>query len=147
VINLTNTPAIREQDPHWSHDGSAIAFAYKPKDGSQYDIALVNWSTRKVQKLTNEQQPGYSWNVVAWSSDDKTTYSKWENFAGNFSPDGKRYTYIVSEDGLMDAYLADCSTNRAEKIDLAHALKAIAQSFPMRPPTSQGDLWIYNLKS
>jgi Tol biopolymer transport system component len=21
VVNLTNTPAIREQDPHWSHDG------------------------------------------------------------------------------------------------------------------------------
>jgi Tol biopolymer transport system component len=49
VINLTNTPAIREQDPRWSHDGSTIAFAYKPRDGSQYDIALLNWSTRKVE--------------------------------------------------------------------------------------------------
>ena len=72
VVNLTNTPAIREQDPHWSHDGSTIAFAYRPRGGSQYDIALLDWSTRKVHKLTNEQQPGYSWNVVAWSSDDKT---------------------------------------------------------------------------
>src|SRR5229473_1780872 len=74
IINLTKTPAIREQDPRWSHDGSTIAFAYKPKDGSQYDIALLNWSTRKVQLLTHEQQPGYAWNVVAWSSDDKTIY-------------------------------------------------------------------------
>lgn len=74
-VNLTNTPAIREQDPHWSHDGNTIAFAYKPKDGSQYDIALLDWSTRKVHKLTNEQQPGYSWNVVAWSNDDKTIYA------------------------------------------------------------------------
>src|SRR5271166_2078074 len=52
IINLTNTPAIREQDPHWSHDGRTIAFAYKTKDGTQYDIALLDWGTRKVHKLT-----------------------------------------------------------------------------------------------
>jgi Tol biopolymer transport system component len=75
VVNVTNTPGIREQDPHWSHDGSTIAFAYKRKEGSQYDIALLDWSTRKVHKLTNEQQPGYSWNVVAWSGDDKIVYA------------------------------------------------------------------------
>jgi Tol biopolymer transport system component len=75
AVNLTNTPAIREQDPHWSHDGKTIALAYKTKDGSQYDIALLDWSTRKVHKLTNEQQPGFSWNVVAWSNDDKTIYA------------------------------------------------------------------------
>ena len=200
IINLTNTPAIREQDPHWSHDGT-IAFAYKPKDGSQYDIALLNWSTRKVQLLTHEQQPGYSWNVVAWSSDDKTIYAgrvnppftdadvyridvatgkmenltahqgtirylgsslspddkmlllssdakggymnvalldvatrkvtwvtdlKWETYAGNFSPDGKRYTYIVNEDGLIDAYLVDRSTNHADKVDLPRGLNAFS---------------------
>lgn len=60
VINLTNTPAIRERDPLWSHDGRTIAMVHRPKDGSQYDIALLDWSTRKVQKLTHEQQPGYA---------------------------------------------------------------------------------------
>jgi len=234
AINLTNTPAIREEDPHWSHDGTTIAFTYKPKDGSQYDIALLDWSTRKVHKLTNEQQPGYSWNVVAWSSDDKTIYAvrvnppftdadiyhidvatgklenftphrgtiryfgsslspdggaillssdakggymnvalldlatkkvtwvsdlKWEAYSGNFSPDGKRYTYVVNEDGLTDAYLVDRSTNRAEKVELPHGLN----NFPGNPnefaPQSDrvivsheasnqpGDLWVYNLNS
>jgi dipeptidyl aminopeptidase/acylaminoacyl peptidase len=234
AINLTNTPAIREEDPHWSHDGTTIAFTYKPKDGSQYDIALLDWSTRKVHKLTNEQQPGYSWNVVAWSSDDKTIYAvrvnppftdadiyhidvatgklenftphrgtiryfgsslspdggaillssdakggymnvalldlatkkvtwvtdlKWEAYSGNFSPDGKRYTYVVNEDGLTDAYLVDRSTNRAEKVELPHGLN----TFPGNPnefaPQSDrvivsheasnqpGDLWVYNLNS
>lgn len=76
AINLTNTPTIREQGPHWSHDGKTIAFAYKTKDGSQYDIALLDWSTRRVHKLTNEQQPGYGWNVVAWSNDDKSIYAR-----------------------------------------------------------------------
>jgi dipeptidyl aminopeptidase/acylaminoacyl peptidase len=74
-INLTNTPAISEQDPHWSHDGSTIAFAYKPKDESKHDIALLDWTTRSVHKLTNEQQPGYAWSVVAWGNDDKTIYA------------------------------------------------------------------------
>ncbi len=74
-VDLTNTPAIREQDPRWSHDGKAIAFNYKPKDGTQYDVAVLDWNTRKVQKLTNERQPGYSWNVVAWSGDDKTIFA------------------------------------------------------------------------
>jgi Tol biopolymer transport system component len=75
ALNLTNTAAIREQNPHWSHDGNTIAFAYKTKDGTQYDIALLEWSTRRVHKLTNEQQPGYSWSVVAWSKDDKSIYA------------------------------------------------------------------------
>jgi dipeptidyl aminopeptidase/acylaminoacyl peptidase len=234
VINLTNTPAIREQDPHWSHDGSTIAFAYKPKDGAQYDIALLNWGARKVHKLTNEQQPGYSWSVVAWSSDDKTIYAdrvnppftdadiyridvatgkmenltphqgtirylasslspdggtvlltsdarggymniamlevaskkvtwvtdlKWEAGSGNFSPDGKSYTYTVNEDGLTDAYLADRSTNEAKKVELPHGLNYFSGNPSEFAPQSDrvivsheasnqpADLWVYNLTS
>src|SRR6516165_814885 len=71
-LNLTNTPEIREEDPHWSHDGRTSAFARKPKEGSQYDIPLMDWSTRQVRMLTHEQQLCYSWNVVGWSTDDKT---------------------------------------------------------------------------
>lgn len=67
MINLTSTPAVREQDPRWD----TIAFAYKPKQGSQYDIPLLDWKTRKIRKLTNEQQSRYSWNAAAWSSDDR----------------------------------------------------------------------------
>jgi dipeptidyl aminopeptidase/acylaminoacyl peptidase len=74
-INLTNTPEIREQDPHWSPDGNTIAFAYKLKEGTSYDIALLDWTTHKVRKLTNEPQPGYLWSVVAWSKDNKTIYA------------------------------------------------------------------------
>ncbi len=231
-VNLTNTPAIREQDPRWSHDGKTIAFAYKPKDGTQYDIALLDWTTRKVHKLTNERQPGYSWSVVAWSKDDKTIYAnrinppftdsevfrievatgtaenltphhgtvrylasslspddrtllitsdakggymnvaqvdvatkklswatdtKWEAFSGNFSPDGKRYTYVINEDGLTDAYLADCATNQAEKLELAHGLNFFSGNPTEFAPQGDrvivsheasnqpGDLWIYNI--
>jgi dipeptidyl aminopeptidase/acylaminoacyl peptidase len=233
-VNLTNTPAIREQDPHWSHDGNTIAFAYKPKEATQYDIALLDWTTRRVHKLTNEQQPGYSWNVVAWSDDDKiicanrvnpaftdadvylidvatgklnnltchqgairylasslssdggtvllnsdakggymnialfdvtskkltwVTDLEWEALAGSFSPDGKSYTYVVNEDGLTDAYIADRSTHEAEKLDLPDGLNYFAGNPNEFAPRSDrvivsheasnqpGDLWVYNLNS
>ena len=70
-INLTNTPDIREQGPRWSHDGRTLALGYKTKDGTKYDIALMDWKTRTVRKLTNETEPGFNWSLVAWSSDDK----------------------------------------------------------------------------
>jgi len=234
IVNLTNTPAIREESPRWSHDGKTIALGYKPKEGSQYDIALLDWSTRKVRLITHEQQPGYAWNVVAWSSDDKTIYAgrvdppftnadvyridvatgktenltahqgtirylgsslspddktlllssdakggymnvalldvttkkitwvtdlKWETYAGNFSPDGKRFSYIVNEDGVIDAYLVDRATNRAEKIDLPHGLNAFSGNPNEFAPQSDrvivsheasnqpADIWIYNLRT
>ena len=231
-VNLTNTPAVREQSPHWSHDGKTIAFVYKTKEATSHDIALLDWSTRKVTKLTNDQQPGYSWSPVAWSSDDKTIYAnrvnppftdadvysidvatgktenltahqgsirylasslspdgaalllttdakggymniallhvatrkialvtdlQWEAYAGSFSPDGKSYTYVVNEDGVTDAYLADRSTNEAKKVDLPHGLNFFAGNPSEFAPQSDrvivsheasnqpGDLWVYDL--
>ncbi len=234
-INLTKTPDIREEDPHWSHDGRTIAFARKPKDDTpQYDIALLDWSTRKVRTLTKEQQPGYSWNVVAWSKDDKTivadrvnppftdadiytidvnsgklenltphqgtirylasslspdsgtillnsdakggymnvalldtvtkkitwvTDLKWEAYSGTFSPDGKRFTYVINADGLTDAYLVDRSNNKSEKIDLPQGLNAFSGDPTEFSPQSDrvvvsheasnqpGNLWVYDLNT
>jgi dipeptidyl aminopeptidase/acylaminoacyl peptidase len=74
-INLTNTPAIREESPRWSPDGRAIALNYKPKEGTNYNIALLQWDTRKVEKLTQESTPSRSWSSVAWSPDGKTLYA------------------------------------------------------------------------
>ncbi|HXY23109.1 MAG TPA: S9 family peptidase [Candidatus Acidoferrum sp.] len=231
-INLTKTPDIREQDPHWSPDGNTIAFAYKPKEGTSYDIALMDWATRKVHKLTNEKQPGYFWSVVAWSKDSKTIYAsrvnppftdadvyrinvasgaaenltahqgtvrylasslspdgsallmscdakggymnvalldtttkkvtwvtdtKWEAYSGNFSPDGKSFTYVLNEDGLSDAYLVERSTNKAEKLNLAHGLNGYSGNPTEFSPQGDrlivsheasnqpGDFWIYDI--
>jgi dipeptidyl aminopeptidase/acylaminoacyl peptidase len=233
-MNLTNTPGIREQEPHWSHDGKTIAFNYKPKDGTQYDIALLDWTTHKVHKLTNERQAGYSWSVVAWSKDDKTLYAnrvnppftdsevyridvpagtienltphkgtvrylasslspddrtlllasdakggymniglldvptkkldwvtdmKWEAFPGTFSPDAKRYTYVVNADGLTDAYLVERASNKAEKLELPQGLNSVTGNPTEFSPQNNrlivsheasnqpGDLWVYDIGS
>jgi dipeptidyl aminopeptidase/acylaminoacyl peptidase len=75
VVNLTNTPDIREEGPRWSHNGKLIALRYKPKDSPLYNIALLAWNTKAVRKLTNEDTKNHSWSAVAWSPDDKTIYA------------------------------------------------------------------------
>jgi dipeptidyl aminopeptidase/acylaminoacyl peptidase len=75
VVNLTNTPNIREEGPRWSPDGRTIALNYKPKEGTKYDIALLDWASRSVKKLTNESTPNHSWYSAAWSPDSKTVYA------------------------------------------------------------------------
>jgi dipeptidyl aminopeptidase/acylaminoacyl peptidase len=75
VINLTNTPDIREESPRWSPDGKAIALNTKPKDGTVYDITLLDWATRKMTPLTHESTPDHSWFSAAWSPDGKTLYA------------------------------------------------------------------------
>jgi len=75
VINLSNTPEIREESPRWSPDGKTIALNTKPKDGTVYDITLMEWATRKMTALTHESTPNHLWQSVAWSSDGKTLYA------------------------------------------------------------------------
>lgn len=75
VINLTNTPEIREESPRWSPDGKTIALNTKPKDATVYDITLMDWATRKMTQLTHESTPNHLWQSVAWSSDGKTLYA------------------------------------------------------------------------
>jgi Tol biopolymer transport system component len=60
AINLTNTPNIREESPRWSPDGKTIALMYKPKHGSAYEVAVMDWATHRVSKLTDEEIPNYS---------------------------------------------------------------------------------------
>ena len=57
AIDLTQTPDNREESPHWSPDDKTIALNYKPKENSSYDLALLDFATRKVRKLTHETSP------------------------------------------------------------------------------------------
>ena len=75
VVNLTNTPDIREESPLFSNDGKSIALGYKPKQASAYDVAILDWTTHKVRKLTDEKAPDRLWSVVNWSPDDKTIFA------------------------------------------------------------------------
>jgi len=129
AINLTNTPDIREESPRWSPDGKTIVVNHKPKDGTVYDLALLDWASHKVSKLTREETKDRSWGSVAWSPDGKTLYAnrfevsftdadvyavdvasgkttnltlhegKVLNFASSLSPDGKTLLLTSNQKG------------------------------------------------
>src|SRR5437879_2167036 len=87
TVNLTNTPNIREEHPLWSQDGKTLALGYKPKESTVYDIALLNWQTRAVRKLTNEDSKNHAWFAVAWSPDDKTLFAVRAEISGESEGD------------------------------------------------------------
>lgn len=74
-VNLTNTADISERDAHFSPDGKLLAISYKPKTAPVTDIALLDWSTRKVQNLTREESKDHLWRFVDWSPDGKSIYA------------------------------------------------------------------------
>src|SRR5215472_4059929 len=86
LINLTNTPDISETSARWSPDGSMIALEYRPKTASSVNIALLDWKTREVRKLTNEETSNREWYGAIWSSEGKTIYATRAN-AGHTDSD------------------------------------------------------------
>jgi dipeptidyl aminopeptidase/acylaminoacyl peptidase len=81
-VNITNTPEVSETNPHWSPDGSMLALSYRPKTASTVDIALLDWKTRTVRKLTDEQTRNREWSSRIWSRDGKTIYADRSNAGG-----------------------------------------------------------------
>jgi dipeptidyl aminopeptidase/acylaminoacyl peptidase len=233
ALNLTNTPDIREQGPLWSQDGKTIAFEYKAKESPGYDIALMDWNTRKVHKLTDEKTKNHSWGTVAWTADGKTLFAnrreingedesdvyaidvasgnqenltahrgkvlfdasslspddrtllitsnqksgannvalldvstknltwvtdtKWDAGSGNFSPDGKKLTYLINEDGRTNVYLAETASRRGDKVHFPKGMNYLSGNptpfagnghellVSHESSTHPGDIWIYNL--
>jgi len=231
-VNLTNTPDISESDAHFSPDGSTLAIAYRPKESSNTNIALLDWKTRKVRKLTDEQTKNREWFGSIWTSDGKTIFAnranaghtdsdvyridvatgklenltphqedvifsvsdvspdgktllitsnekggyenvalvdvatkkrtwvtdtKWEAHSGDFSPDGKSFSYILNADGRTDIFLANAATLRATKLPFAEGINSLSgnpRAFSPGPDrllishqssTEPADLWVYDL--
>jgi len=101
VVNLTATPEIREERPLWSRDGKTLALNYKPKEGTVYDIALMDWETKKVRKLTHETSSNHSWGAVAWSADGTTLFANRGEVSG------------VSE---SDVYAVEIATGKLQNL-------------------------------
>src|SRR5215472_11568265 len=100
LINVTNSPDISETSPHWSPDGRMLAISYRPKTSSTTDIALLDWRTKTVRKLTDEQTKNREWSRGIWSRDGKTIYSDRANAGGTDS----------------DVYRIDVATGKLENL-------------------------------
>ena len=66
VVNLTNSPDIREEGQLLSPDGATMALTYKPKAQGQTDLALLDLATRKVRVLVHQDDPQWDWQPVAF---------------------------------------------------------------------------------
>ncbi len=99
LIDLTATPEISEDSPLWSPDGKTIALDYKLKQAASYDLALLDFATRKVRKLTHEASRNHNWNAVAWSPDGKTLYA---NRTDAGFTDGGVYAVDVAAGSMVD---------------------------------------------
>ena len=82
VINLTNTPDVDEESAVFPLRGSLVAFTRRPKAESSGNIAVMDFSTRRVRQLTHEAAKDYTWWVVAFSSDAKSILAGRANAAG-----------------------------------------------------------------
>ncbi len=105
------------------------------RPGGYPNVALVDTATKKL----------------TWVTD-----LKWEADAGEFSPDGKWFTYVVNEDGRTDAYLAETATGKATKLNLQPGLNGFSGNPSTFSPdgkrvlvnhqssTQPSDLWVYD---
>src|SRR5262249_17283308 len=89
-----------------SPDGKTLLVTSNQKGGYQ-NVALLEVATQKLTWVTDTQ---------------------WETYAGEFSPDGKWFTYLINADGVGDVYLVDRASLRAQKLALPPGLNGLAAS-------------------
>ena len=85
TVNLTDSNDASETAAHWSPDARWLAFERKLKDAPATDIALFDWSTRKVRALSHEATADHIWQLVSWSNDGRSVYANRSNAASSDS--------------------------------------------------------------
>ena len=120
-----------------SRDGNLLLLTSGEKSGYN-NVALLDLKARKQTWITDTQ---------------------WEAGSGEFSPDGRQFTYAINHDGQTDMYLQTLGQTTAQKLDFPPG-----QTFASALPTAfspdgtrlivshedsqrVGDLWIYDLKT
>ncbi len=184
VRNLTNetTPDHLWSGHVWSPDGKAV-YATRINagftDASVYRIDAASGQKEELTRhegqsrtgvsaispdgkalLVTADRPGGYPNVGLLDTATKkltwVTDLKWEADAGEFSPDGKRFTYVVNEDGRTDGYLAETPTGKGTKLSLPPGLNGFSGNpstfsadgkrvlVSHQSSTQPGDLWVYD---
>jgi dipeptidyl aminopeptidase/acylaminoacyl peptidase len=186
VRNLTNekTPDHLWTTKMWSADGKSVyasrvnaaftdssVFRIDVESGKQDEMTPHQEQARNIVSsispdgktllLTSDRPGGYP-NValldVATKKLTWVTDIKWEAQAGDFSPDGKAFTYTINEDGRTDVYLADSSTLKGTKLNIAEGQNIFSGDptpfsadgarllINHQSSTQPADLWVYDLK-
>ncbi|MGH9748034.1 MAG: S9 family peptidase [Candidatus Acidiferrales bacterium] len=169
--------------PFWSPDGKTIYASRANANFTDADIYRIDVATGAAENLTahngnhrttvsslshdgrtllvNSDRPGGFPNValvdVATEQLTWVTDTQWEANAGDFSPDGKQFTYVINADGRSNTYLADTATRAGSKINIPAGLNLYPASPTSFSPdgshllvshqssTQPADLWVYDI--
>lgn len=110
VVNLTNTPDLRESSLLISRGGGAIAMSTKRKADGQTNIAVLDVATGKVRALTAEPVQSWRWSPVAWVDNDRAMIVNRDNADGSVAEvwridvaSGKATQLLAKADTVYDA--------------------------------------------
>jgi len=73
--DLTQSPQVSETSPLFSHDGAWLAFTSKAKASPWRDVAVMEWKSGTIRRLTHEADPKATWSIAAWSPDGRYIYA------------------------------------------------------------------------
>jgi len=131
-----------------------------PHQGDNRTLANAISPDGRTLLITSDRPGGYPNVALLDVASKKITWVtdlKWTVSGGDFSPDGKHFTYEVNEDGRTDVYLGETTTGKAVKLDVAPGLNSFAGSPSTFAPggdrllvshqssTQPGDYWMYNI--
>lgn len=135
--NLTDHKGdIRYQVSSVSPDGK-ILLESNEKGGYQ-NVAIMDPAGKKLQWVTDTQ---------------------WEGTAGYFSPDGKRFTYLINADGRSTLYVQEAGAGPAKKVPAPEGLTfSFGRPNAFSPDSTRlvlthqdsqrpSDLWIYDVRT
>jgi dipeptidyl aminopeptidase/acylaminoacyl peptidase len=182
----TNTPADKlNTNPIWSKDGKSIVYTQEEAKGTNSNIFIADVATGQTTLLTpHEGEKLYAANDVAPNGQkllitseagnnyqnaglldvaDKQirwlTQEKWEVQGGHFSPDGKSVTWTANEDGDINAYIHDLTSNKTVQIQLPEGVNSFGGAETAfshdgarllcyhNGPSAPNDVWVYQLAS
>ena len=120
-----------------SADGRTLLISSNQKAGYA-NVALLDVATRKL----------------TWVTD-----TEWDAAAGDFAPNGGRFTYRINEDGRTKTYIAERGSSRPEPLDFPEGLTSPSGNPTAFSPTGDrllishqssnrpADLWVYDFAS
>ena len=171
------------QHPIWSKNGKFIIYTQEHAKGTDSNIFIADAATGhsmlltphqgeqlfeatdvspdgKLVLLTSNASNGYdnvglldvSTKRISWITKDK-----WEISSGEFSPNGKQFTFTANVEGNQDIYIRDLATAKSIQLAIARGVNRPARApktfssdgsrlmYIHNGPTAPNDLCAYNL--
>ncbi len=115
VTNLSNSPAVSEEDPAWAPTSRYLAWAAKAKSGTSYEIEIFDLLLRRRRALT------------------QNTPAQFSNLHPLWSPDGKSiaYTQMRSDHADANVFVVDVASGKSTNLtphEGEHVYRAAAWS-------------------